>query len=617
MCGIAGIWKKHGKLDKSEIISMSRLMVHRGPDDVGHVLIDSAGKVEILHFSGEGGNIGDAVSAYDVALANRRLAIIDLSPRGHQPMTIDGCTIVYNGEIYNYIEIRGEIEARGLSFFSSSDTEVLLRAYLEWGIDCLSHLNGMFAFAIWDARKNRLFCARDRLGIKPFYYYMTSDHFIFASEIRSILAVIPKKPEINEGIVYDFLSGGWLDHTRDTFFTSVCRLKGGHYLIKEPYRTLIQPYWQLSASTNSQSDYSENINSFRDLFSDSIRLQMRSDVPVGCCLSGGMDSSAVASVASALSPYRIKAFTARYQDPSMDEWHFACKVACRAPIDNVAAFAEPHEFWDRCSDVVWSQEEPFGGPGVFAQWILMRTIQSHQVRVTLDGQGGDELLCGYAKYFFFFLRELWRARRISHALAMLALATLQGGKHLINFQAAKRYLPGGPRALARRLFRFEFYLQNVERTISFPADNVQSQQISDIQMYGLPALLRYEDKNSMSHSVESRVPFLDHRLVEFCVGLPAQQKLIGGRSKRIMRDALDDFIPRAVLARRTKLGFGGTFVSWVNTLSPKLEKWLESKELGIDRYLHRPALREQLRCRDPIVFRALILERWMERFRYA
>jgi asparagine synthase (glutamine-hydrolysing) len=595
---------------------MSRLMVHRGPDDVGHVMIDSAGKAEMLHFVGEEDGTGDSANRYDLALANRRLAIIDLSQKAHQPMTLGDCTIVYNGEIYNYLEIRAELGKRGQAFFSASDTEVLLRAYLEWGIDCLFHLNGMFAFAIWDARTKRLFCARDRLGIKPFYYYLTPDCLIFASEIRGILAIMPKKPEINDGIVYDFLSAGRQDHTPETFYTSISRLQAGHYLIRETDRTLIRSYWQLNPRAQSQASYAENVHNFRELFSDAIRLQMRSDVTVGCCLSGGMDSSAVSAAASALSPYRMKAFTARYRDPSMDEWRYALSVGVKAPIDNIAEFAEPQDFWERCPDVVWSQEEPFGGPAVYAQWMLMRTIKSHNVRVILDGQGGDELLCGYAKYFYFLVRDLWREGRISAIMTMLAHAMLNGGQHLLNFKAARRYLPGGPQTLALKLFRPEFYQRHKERVISHPTDNIRSQQILDIEKFSLPVLLRYEDKNSMAHSVESRVPFLDHRLVEFAVSLPIEHKLKGARAKLIMRDALTGDIPPMVMKRRTKLGFGGTFVSWVNALAPKLETWLDEEELGIDRYLQRSVLREQLRRKDPAIFTALILERWMERFGY-
>jgi asparagine synthase (glutamine-hydrolysing) len=331
-----------------------------------------------------------------------------------------------------------------------------------------------------------------------------------------------------------------------------------------------------------------------------------------------MDSSAVVGVASSLSPYRMKTFTARYRDPSMDEWQYARSVGAQAPIDNVAVFSEPMDFWDRCAEVVWSQEEPFAGPGVYAQWLVMRTIQSHEVRVVLDGQGGDELLCGYAKYFFFGLRDLWRQRQVARLAAILAMAAMNGGQHLLNFKAARRYLPGGPRAVALQLFRPEFYRRHEGRTISHPRADLRSQQIIDIRTYGLPALLRYEDKNAMAHSVESRVPFLDHRLVEFALSLPLEHKLNGARSKRVMRDALNDVIPEMVLSRRTKLGFGGSFVSWMEALAPQFETWLDSKlELGIDRYVQRAAVREQLRRKDPAVFRAIILERWMERFGYA
>jgi asparagine synthase (glutamine-hydrolysing) len=613
MCGITGIWRRKGNILASEIIRMSELIAHRGPDDMGHVLINTHGTLQMVHFVETKG----LSEGYDLALANRRLSIIDLSPGGHQPMTRDGCTIVHNGEIYNYMELRKMLSEEGHSFSSKSDTEVLLHAYLEWGTECLSRLNGMFAFAIWDSRTQELFCARDRLGIKPFYYYLSSNEFIFASEIKSILTVLQQKPDVNEGTVYDFLSRGWLDHTDETFFKGILRLPAGSYMLIGRERIEIVKYWDLESHEPGYASLDESAERFRELFTDSIRLQMRSDVTVGCCLSGGMDSTAVVSVAAPQSPYRMRTFTARFSGDSLDEWPYVQAVSSRVPIDTVSVFVEPKEFWETLPDVLWAQEEPFIGPGIYAQWVLMRTIRSHDVPVVLDGQGGDELLCGYAKYFYFALRDMFSKGQVGKIALTLLSALFYGGRHLFDLGAAKRYLPKWLNHPTERWLQPEFIRQFGKRPMAHPKGDVKTQQILDIKTYSLPILLRYEDKNSMAHSIESRVPFLDHRLVEFAVSLPTEHKLHGAQAKQVMRYALTDMIPPEILRRRTKIGFGGSFSSWIPELRSLFEEWLRSSGLAIDRYAQREVLWSQLRNCNPILFRPLILDQWLERFGYA
>lgn len=596
-----------------KIIEMSTLIAHRGPDDVGHVLIDTRGVQRPYDFSARNGDL----SGYDLALANRRLAIIDLSSLGHQPMAAQGCTLIYNGEIYNYLELRAELSAQGHAFESRSDTEVLLHAYLEWGVNCLSHLNGMFAFAIWDARSQTLFCARDRIGIKPFYYYLSDQDLIFASEIKSILSMLPRKPEVNPGVVYDFLSVGRLDHTAETFFEGIIRLPAGCYILASREQIQIKRYWELKNEEQRPASLEESGQQFRELFIDAVRLQMRSDVTVGSCLSGGMDSSALVCVAASQTPKRMQTFTARYHDATMDEWRYAQLVADHAAVDTAPVFAEPQHFWRELPDLLWTQEEPFGGPSVYAQWNLMRTVRAKGVRVLLDGQGGDELLCGYAKYFYFALADMHRQGQVGRFALTLLRAVFNGGAHLYNFKAAQRYLPRRSHRLADELLRPEFRQAHAGRHIVHPKVNVRSQQILDVQKYSLPVLLRYEDKNSMAHSIESRVPFLDHRLVEFAISLPTSHKLAGAQAKRVMRESLTDVMPPEILRRRTKLGFGGTFSSWIDGLKPQLEQWLDARTLHLDRYVQRPALRRQLEARDPALFRPLILDNWLERFGYS
>jgi len=475
----------------------------------------------------------------------------------------------------------------------------------------------MFAFALWDGRRNLLFCARDRLGIKPFYYTLTGEALIIASEIKGILPLLNRQPEINEGIIYDYLSAGWLDHTNETFFKGIRKLPAASYMIANREDVHISPYWKLPRKVDESTSFDENSEQFRMLFEDSVRIQMRSDVTVGCCLSGGMDSSALVSVAAPLTPYRMKTFTARYNDPSMDEWMYVQHVARRVPIDTESIFADPEDFWHFLPEMVWIQEEPFAGPSVYAQWRLMSMIRTSGVSVVLDGQGGDEILCGYAKFFYYFLMEMWRSHRWSMFASTLFRALNNGGMHLLDFRAARRYLPGRFGKHGDWLLRPDFQARHKDRDISRPAGDIISQQVWDIEKYSLPVLLRYEDKNSMAHSVESRVPFLDHRIVEFALSLPSGHKLWGGRAKRVMRHALADIMPPEVLERRTKLGFGGTFSSWIVALQPYFESWIHSSKEAIDPYVNRKALAGLLSRHDPTLFLYIILDRWLARFGYS
>jgi asparagine synthase (glutamine-hydrolysing) len=612
MCGIAGIWRFGGEVRPSEVIRMSDLIAHRGPDDAGQVLIDTRGVGAIKVLDSE----QVTAPGCDLALANRRLAIIDLSSDGHQPMTWSGCTITYNGEVYNYIEIRRELELLNHQFRSACDTEVLLHAYVEWGAECLVRLEGMFAFAVWDSGRRALFCARDRLGIKPFYYTTTDRTLIFASEIRCILAALPLRPVPNEGIVHDFLTSEMLDHTTETFFRGIQRLPAGCFMLATGQGIKTGRYWSLSAEPQSQTAFEENVNRFRELFSDSVRHRMRSDVAVGSCLSGGMDSTALVCVASPLTPYRMRTFTARYRDSTMDEWRFVQSVAEVSPIDTMGVFAEPRGFWEECEEVVRSQEEPFGGPSVYAQWNLMRAIGTNGIRVVLDGQGGDELLCGYAKYFYDSLRELWIQRHPGRLAMTLARSAMNVGAHHLDITAARRYIPGRSGQFGRHLLLPGIWRRYEDRNLTYPSWNVSSRQILDFSRYSIPALLRFEDKNSMAFSVEARVPYLDHRLVEFAVSLPTSHKLYGAQSKRILRQALGGVMPKAVLSRRTKLGFGGSFRSWLEELTPQFDEWSRCRALPIDRYVRRSALQELVRTHDRRLFGILSLNHWLRCYGY-
>ena len=610
MCGIAILGRLDGGVSGRELLAMTGAVDHRGPDGRGHVLFGPDRRTAWFEDAPPEGN------GFTLGLGHRRLAIIDLSPLGGQPMQFGDLVITFNGEIYNYLELAQELSQHGHSFVSHSDTEVLLHAYAEWGTACVERLNGIFAFAIFDQRSRQLVMMRDRLGVKPLYYAIGQGELIACSEIKGILAVQPGRTTVDDVAVFDFTARGRLDHSERTFFSGINRLPAGCWAVWADGRLEITRYWAPEIGTGLDVSFEESASRFGELFRDAIRLQMRADVPVGACLSGGLDSSSVVSVASRLSGHPMKAFTARFTDASMDEWRYAQAVHAATGAEPNQTWIEPSEFWSNFESLVEAQEEPFSGPTVFAQWCLMRAIHASGTKVVLDGQGGDELLCGYAKYFYLSVLDQLRAGRLFSGVRALIAGLLGGGGQLRQFGSARRYLP----KTLSRLFPVssclnpEFADAYRDRSVGDRAGNVASQQLLDISRFSLPVLLRYEDKNSMAHSVEARVPFLDHRLVEWALAAPDEYKVRGADSKRALRAALAGTVPDRILRRTSKLGFGGTYSSWVKALQPHLREWASQQRLAIGRFVDRSHLMPMVERHDPAVFPLVVLDRWMEHF---
>jgi len=590
---------------------MTDAMLHRGPDSCGFMFASSVARRRTVVVSDATGG----PSGCDLAIGHRRLAIIDLSDLGGQPMAFGSLTLSFNGEIYNYIELGEELKALGHYFVSRSDTEVLLHAWAEWGKDCLPRLNGIFAFLMWDEERRTLFAARDRLGVKPLYYFWDQKEAALASEIKPLLAVRDGGASADERLVYAFLATGRLDHEEQTMFRGIRRLGAGHWMEVTNARVETHPYWALEGSGErfTGGSFEEAAERFRALFHDSVRLQMRSDVPVACCLSGGLDSSSVVSVATSRSATPMEVFTARFEDETMDEWRWAEEIHRTKKVVPVAVLARPEGMMSELEALVRTQEEPIGGAGVYAQWCLMRAIRDKGIRVVLDGQGGDELTCGYAKYFFWALRELRNERGFLSAASAAMDVLLNAGPQVFDWREAIRYLPWLGRKRSESLVRAEFSSAfDLPKRVSWV--DVRTQQAADIERASIPVLLRYEDKNSMAHSIESRVPFLDHRLVEFCISLPTEYKIRGGLSKRILRRGLRQDVPNAVLARRSKLGFGGSFRSWVRRLSPALKEWAADEGRPVFRLVSPDGVRTLIAREDATVFKVLSLDRWLEAF---
>ncbi len=618
MCGIAGIYNFNYKPASLELLEkMTEIQKHRGPDDEGHYTND------------------------EIGLGHRRLSIIDLSFDGHQPMCNEDETIwiVFNGEIYNYIDLTSDLKSKGHTFKSKTDTEVIIHAYEEYGIDCLHRFNGMFAFAIWDDRKKRLFCARDRMGIKPFYYYSDDEKFHFASEIKAIIAdeSIRRKP--NDQIIYEYLRHGKLDHTENTFFDGIKQLMPAHYIIIENSNAKIHKYWDLDVSNFSKdADDQESAEQFLELFKDSVKKRLRSDVPLGTCLSGGLDSSSIVCLLNDLLPDKLKqkTFSSCFEDEKYDERRFIKYVLEKTDTESNFVFPRGDDLFDEILDLIWHQEEPFGGTSIYAQWNVMRLSKEHGVKVLLDGQGADELLAGYHFYFGSYYADL---------LKNLQILTLMGEMkyfaHLYSYSELSKIIkimmrfiiPGSISTPLRSLLYTPKWLdrdfvKSHSKTITHPHSKPMYKKQLDEELYqrltstSLPALLRYEDKNSMAFSIESRVPFLDYRLIEFISSLPSSQKIKNGVTKVVLRNAMKGVLPEEVRTRMDKMGFVTPENIWLRTtLRDEIDGILDSESFKNRKYFNMGELRREYEAycngeknTGSIVWRWVNLELWFRVF---
>ncbi len=591
MCAIAGLYHVAGRpADPVVLERMVCVQAHRGPDGQGFVLLSPNPAASPVAVSGPWPESRRApVSGYSIGLGHRRLAILDLSPLGHQPMATEDerCWVTYNGEIYNHIELRDELRARGHRFRSASDTEVLLTAYQEWGDACVTHFNGMFAFALWDGDRRRLFCARDRLGVKPFYYCWDGERFAFASEIKGLLAV-GVRPSPNHRAVFDYLDGAYLDYSDGTFYEGVRQLLPAHTLTVTDARFALARYWDLPVVEEGGLSPPEAAERFRGLFRDAVRIRLRSDVPIGTCLSGGLDSSSIVCVANELMfgdraevprevvGERQKTFSSCFEDPAYDERRFIRPVLDRTGAEPHYTFPDPKELAATVSQLVWQQDEPFGSTSIFAQWNVMRLASERGVKVLLDGQGADELLAGYHGFYGAFFADL-AARRQWALLTqeLLAYRRLHGPlPRYVLANLARAVLPWPLVRLIRSRMTgsMDWLAADFRRQwgpLSSGPDGPRSHflrmQHTLVTRNGIRALLRYEDRNSMAFGIETRLPFLDYRVVEFLYSLEARQKIHRGWTKAVLRDAMEGILPEEIRWRVDKMGFVTPEDVWFRT----------------------------------------------------
>jgi asparagine synthase (glutamine-hydrolysing) len=566
MCGIAGVFRfdqpQVPASDLAALEHMASVQRHRGPDDSG------------LEVHGR------------CALAAQRLSILDLSPAGHMPMHDESgrLALIHNGEVYNYVELRDELRALGHVFRSDGDTEVILRGFLQWGRACVERMVGMWAFALYDAASDSLLIARDRLGIKPIYVHETADRLVFASEIKAVVSYLRHHGEAvqaNESSIATYAATGLVDGLEDTFFAGIRRFPSASTMLVRADGVHSTRYWDLAARASIVRDRlngatGDPATRLRETLDEAVRVHLRSDVPLGVCLSGGLDSSAIVGLAARHVPVQ-KTFTVYFGDGAeYDERTFSRAIVDRFSAEAWERQVAPTDLLGTLERIVWHLDEPSLALGVYPQWHVMELARDAGVKVVLDGQGGDEVLAGYMNYAAQHLYGLLGSAPLRFPFELAAI----GRVHSPVFARAV-----GRSALAMRLRPAP--APTVETTPDSALLAPDMRPLADVShnewrrwpriMDGwlnnvlyweltrtrLPALLRYEDRLSMAFSIESRVPFLDHRLVELAFALPDSQKLHAGWSKYALRRALDGLLPRAVVWRRDKKGFPTPVGSWL------------------------------------------------------
>ncbi len=587
MCGILGISTTNPSPDLNQRLAGAlEALRHRGPDNQG-----------LETFSMISGKL---------VLGHTRLSIIDLSPGGHQPMHSPDrrYTIVYNGEIYNYLELRKELRTLGHNFRTNSDTEVLLAAWAQWGVDGLRRLVGMFAFAVFDSIAQTLTMVRDAFGIKPLFYACTPEGILFASEIPALLKLMPRDPELNLQRVYEYLVSGVYDNGSDTFFKGAKHLLPGHWLtfdfndhsLKQPVR-----WWWPSIEERTDLSFEDATAQLRDIFLNNVRLQLRSDVPLGAALSGGIDSSALVCAMRHLEPdMPIHTFSFVARDSDMNEERWADIVNAHVGAIAHKVVVEPAELAQDLDDMIRAQGEPFGGTSIYAQYRVYKAAREAGIIVTLDGQGADELLAGYHGYPQFYLRSLqerhryleipsflnawarWPGRSQIIALRNFAwLVMSQRSRRLVRRLLGRSHSPPewiNQTWLAQRHVNFSFSGPKEGESLSRGRRLIE-QLRNELTGNGLPSLLRHGDRNSMRWSIESRVPFLTIEMAEFLLRLP-EKYLVSpkGETKHIFRAAMRGIVPDEILDRGDKIGFRTPAQAWLLRQQYAIKNWLSAAD---------------------------------------
>ncbi len=591
MCGIAGIYSLDPaqKIDLPLLYEMTQRVHHRGPDDEGYLAIETKNQ-QVRAFYGEHSSAAvkakfkpfDPGCPAQLGFGFKRLPTLELTESGHQPMydAALGLAIIFNGEIYNHQELRAELEKENYSFVTGSDTEVILKAYHAWGRECVKRMIGMWGFSIWDQKEQTLFISRDRFGVKPLYYALDKGYLYWGSEIKQILtapidktqnkAMIWRSMKVNAMMVYD----------DETYWQKIHALKPGHNMIVKGGKAELEQYYQLDIDSFERStlSFEEAKDQYRQLFLDSLKLQLHSDVEVAASLSGGMDSSAIVCSAATLLSYPLKTFSIYYQeDPALDERSYIEIVAAKNDIETNYYAPQAQDALNWWEHATYLNDLPLGS-GFVSQYALMKTAHEAGIRVLLSGQGSDEISGGYHHATYRYYADLIRglklgkfAGEIKHFLGANPLKNMGNlGKIAMSVALPESALY----ALEAKHYRFDPFTKEFTKEAKAMVEGKFMREISNLPVSrtssflynmmnstSLATLLHTEDRMSMGHSVESRVPFLDHRLVELVFSLPASYKIQPPYRKLIHRKALQDFVPQEIAERKDKSIFGSPFYS--------------------------------------------------------
>jgi len=626
MCGIAGILLKNPDDSiVSRIRMMNQCMTHRGPDGDGFLLSDYQFSAPYKGLSGVTASqkyphlpsspLPDSAKV-NLAFTHRRLSIIDISESGHQPMCDwdKKIWITFNGEIYNYIELRNELLASGHRFYSQSDTEVILQCYLKWGEACVEKFNGMWSFCIYDSIRQVCFLSRDRTGVKPLYYVHTSAFFVFASEQKALIKSGYVNPEAHPEALTNYLISSKIDQGDIQFFKGIEELPPAHSVIidLQSFELKQYKYYELNERIDGSKTYSDWVNETRSQVESSIALRLRSDVPVGTCLSGGIDSSLILSTMHRLQAAPIHAFTASFPHTSADETKFAHIAAKHTGAIHHTVTPTLEDLLNEVDSLIFSQDTPIWDPSTFAQHSVMKQVKQHGIKVVLDGQGADELFAGYHHYYVAMWREMWQSAQIGPLVTSLVKSSITI-RYPLYFLMKEMLKPRSILLKRQALVLLKEEYLPTHLLQQAPFNQLNQSQINDIHYTRLRPFLKCEDRASMWHSVESRTPFSDDpNLINFAFTIPGIMKIKDGVSKSILRDAFADVLPRQILERYDKKGFETPASIWLKGLRGSMIESIKDANLPM---VDLKKLNGYTGGNDKLLFRLFVYSRWLKVFR--
>jgi asparagine synthase (glutamine-hydrolysing) len=635
MCGIAGIIRKSeaGFNIHEKIIALSQAMAHRGPDGEGFMTLHTD------HGTPHFGTVSQTHSRKDLlytpqaplpaesnatlAFAHRRLAIIDLSESGHQPMcdASGKIWITFNGEIYNYLELKAELIKAGHSFVSESDTEVVIHAYQQWGTECVSRFNGMWAFCIYDERKHMCFASRDRLGVKPFYYLNKEKFIAFASEQKAFVKAGLLKPAMNQKALHNYLTNGLLENEEQNFFEGLTELWPGTNLTYDLHKKTVSThsYYNLKQQNNLENDHLSEaalIEKIKHTFENAVKIRLRSDVEVGTCLSGGIDSSALAVTMSEFSQHPVNCFTSVFRNQAINEEHFADTVASKIQAKCFKTEPNLEGFEKELNDLIYSQDVPIWSTSTYAQYKVMALAKEHHIKVVLDGQGADELFGGYHHHFtakwnnliaqglhVSALKDILKSNKTIHASWLFYLKENVKQKYHHHKTAFSEFLNA------------DFLRQQEIINPSIAFNNLNEQLIDDIYNTRLKAFLKCEDRCGMWHSVESRTPFSDDvELINLLFSFNGNKKIKDGVSKYLLREAVKDKLPSEIYKRYDKKGFETPMQDWMRKIKPQMISDIKAADFDFIKTKNLEKFDINNDFQYKLLFKLFVLSRWQKVF---